>query len=645
MNTNSNTGSNTEVIFPTLPSEGTVVFNPFSSTSVDFEKMVEEHEPVFGVLNLLVKAFPLTTKPLSVSLMIDNSASMEAKCADGLFQQDHVNFTADKVLRYLRNHDIDADVSVSSFDNNVVSVVEPQPLTQDNIETISRKIKCITPNGATNICAVLEQEAKWTQPYSTQRKRIMFLFTDGVPTCGYTTTTSELIRKSQRIHPNTTIVTIGCGTSHCSELLKGIADRKRGIYKFIGNIEEVSFACGEILDTLLNDVAEDCEIEATNGDIWDWKKNNWVSKIQVRNLVGECNKTYHVRTTTPSTFVTTFSGVSVETSASFQCVIDEIHENADVRKHKFRQETLVLLHETNERCKHGEINMNHGRLEELKVRLTEFVTKMKAFMDENDLREDLFMKMLCDDIFVCYNAIGTPLGHMYISSRQTSQATQGIHTNMCSVAPPPRGYNYNGLGSFPLCSRQVTQSINMMQNNCPVVSAADFGFDIDEEDDNDDAPKMSRNPSCVRNTSMSVANRGWSYGTPLQDSVFGQTHAPAQIYQNRNNNVSHGGSTYISVGGPKKIPRSGATGAPLSDADLFAELDGSSLDLFVSNGHQSLGHEDSKDQDQDQDTGLPQVMARHVSMPSYISPYSNVKTMSVIREVSHESCIDSSEEK
>ena len=273
-------------------------------------------------------------------------------------------------------------------------------------------------------------------------------------------------------------------------------------------------------------------------------------------------------------------------------------------------------------------------------------------MDENDLREDVFMKMLCDDIFVCYNAIGTPLGHMYISSRQTSQATQGIHTNMCSVAPPAGGHNYNGLGAFPLCSRQVTQSIHMMQNNRSVVSADDFVIDEDDEDDADSAPKMSRNPACVRNCSMMSPASGWSYGTPLQDSVFGQRHAPAQIYTNRNN-VSHGGSTYISVGGQKTIPRSGVTSFPdvvprisISCADLFGELDNSSVDLFVSNGHhQSHRDDDSADQNQDQDQGLPQVMARHVSMPSYISPYSNLKTMSVIREVSHESCIDSPEDK
>jgi hypothetical protein len=571
------------------------LFAPFSSTSIDFESIAEEHDQSFGVLNLCVNEFPITSKPISVSLMIDNSGSMSFKCSDGATQQDHVNFTADKVLRYLQNHGIDASISVSSFDDKIVPVVAPQELTQYNIDTISRKIYKITPDGSTNIYDVLTQESRWKQGQSSTRKRLFFLFTDGHPTAGPSWNTVVLLEKAQEIHPDTTVIAIGCGVNHSAELLKGIANRKRGIYKFIGNIEEVSFACGEVLDEVLNDVVEDCEIEAINGEIWDWKKNDWVSKISVRNIIGKCNKTYHVRSSAPATFRASFTGIAVETGLPFQHTIDDIHENVDVRKHKFRHETLVLLHETNEKYKNNVIHTSPKTVKELKRKLTEFVVRMKAFMDDNDLREDIFMKMLCDDIFVCYNAIGTPHGYMYTSSRQTSQATQGIHTNMCNIveAPPPplaplmRDLNAGNIPMPSLCTRHFTQSISMMNQDDMTDEVEDNMTDKNAIHDFHNPP-ISRWPGAFRNCTM-------------RPVIIG------------------------------------------TDEDLFAALDNSPVQLLPKRTQITEQHLETRpdrclervDEDEDKDDDLlPPVMSRHVTMSSYDSPYSNDKTMSVIREVS-----------
>jgi hypothetical protein len=499
-------------------------FKPFSSTYVEFEQVLN-NESAFGVLNLRVNKFPITTQPLSVSLMIDNSGSMSYKCSDGASQQAHVNFAAEKVLRYLQNHGVDAQISVSVFDDKVNTIVEPQQLSQDNVEEISKKISTIIPEGGTNIYSVLDLESKWIQDPSSAKKRIFFLFTDGQPTSGATIRLSELINQSRMtIDPDTTIVALGCGVNHSSYLLKGITDRKRGVYKFVGDIEEISFACGEILDGILNDVVEDCEIEAINGQIWDWKKNEWVSKIVIRNIIGECDKTYHVISTNPKMFRALFTGTAVETRAPYQHIIDEIRENMDVRKHKYRQETLELLHETNKQYKEDRLNGNTKVAKELKRKLTEFVVKMKDFMDANDLREDIFMKMLCDDIFVCYNAIGTPHGHMYAQSRQTSQATQGIHTNTCAAQ----------------------MSILPMQ---PIF--------IDEDVD---------------------------------------LHAPMTQRTNQNR--------------------------------------GKTLSEYIKDNQEQNDQGDEYDDEDFLFDAPPPVMTRHVSMSSYVSPYSNDKTMSVIREVS-----------
>jgi len=67
---------------------------------------------------------------------------------------------------------------------------------------------------------------------------------------------------------------------------------------------------------------------------------------------------------------------------------------------------------------------------EMKQRLRLFFSKMQRFIHDNNLREDSFMKMLCDDISIVYKTIGTREGHMYTSSRQNSQGRQSA---VCST--------------------------------------------------------------------------------------------------------------------------------------------------------------------------------------------------------------------
>jgi hypothetical protein len=50
-------------------------------------------------------------------------------------------------------------------------------------------------------------------------------------------------------------------------------------------------------------------------------------------------------------------------------------------------------------------------------------------MKANDLREDKFLINLCDDISIVYHSIGTQLGMMYTTARQTSQGRQHTYTS------------------------------------------------------------------------------------------------------------------------------------------------------------------------------------------------------------------------
>jgi hypothetical protein len=53
---------------------------------------------------------------------------------------------------------------------------------------------------------------------------------------------------------------------------------------------------------------------------------------------------------------------------------------------------------------------------------------MLKYMEDNNDKQNKFIKMLCDDIHISQKTLGTKYGRMCISSRQTSQGTQRIYT-------------------------------------------------------------------------------------------------------------------------------------------------------------------------------------------------------------------------
>ena len=511
-------------------------FHPFSSTSVDFEKIIEGI-PTFGKIKLNINKFPITKKHLDLEFNIDNSGSMSDRCADGRTKMEHMNFTVENILRYLQEHKVSATVCVNTFDDKIINIIKSQELNSENIEDIAAQIRKIRPNGSTDIGRVLEMEVIFKQPVNCLSERIFLMFTDGQATAGRTNK-SDLKKLSDKISDKTTIVTIGCGLDHDFELLSSIADRKNSSYKFIGKLEEAALACGEVLDKILNKILKNVTIIVQNGQIYNWKKNEWTDRIETDNIVAECDKTYNIRSSTPDEFRIAINATTVETDEPFEFSIIDKNMNQDLRKDKYRQRTLELLYEVNVYNKNT-IEQTHEKNKEFKNKLKELLKEMKIFMDDNQLRDDLFMKMLCDDIFVSHNTFGTAHGHMYTASRQTSQATQGIHNNTVTVEyddlltmPPP----------LPL-TRGLTHQIQRME-------------DEDEEYDNNE----------INN-----------------DSTY--THTGIQFY---------------SMPAPPKLKRSNARSVAFTD------------------------------EDEDED-----IFTSHKTMESDVSPYANIKTLTLMREVSY----------
>jgi hypothetical protein len=63
----------------------------------------------------------------------------------------------------------------------------------------------------------------------------------------------------------------------------------------------------------------------------------------------------------------------------------------------------------------------------LKREMKTVFKKMKMYMNTNNLEEDIFMKILCEDIHISYSTLGSREGSMLSQSRNTSQIDQSCH--------------------------------------------------------------------------------------------------------------------------------------------------------------------------------------------------------------------------
>lgn len=516
----SNTIINTEIMNASIA----IQQNPFIETAIQFESRKEEAEAgelIFGkiLLNPTSTDKP-TNQPLDFAFWLDNSASMDDRCSDGRTKLNNMIFAISNALRYLVNHNIPAKINLHTFDDRTIEVIPPVIITSENIEPIIEKINKIKSNGSTNIEGVLQSEIAHQNIEGMDR--IFAMFTDGRATAGRIADASGLVRMANKINDSTTIATFGCGQDHDYYLLSGIAKKENSTYKFIGKIEESALVIGEFLDKILYKLLVHAKIRITNGEIYDWKSSTWTGEISIENIITECNKTYHIRSATPDAVEVTVLATMVETGEPFEHTISSKIMDQDLRKDIFRQKTLEILYEANQYNQHQ--SSEYGL--DIKSQLRDLLKSMKQFMDENSLREDLFMKLLCDDIVIAFKTLGSPIGLMYTNSRHVTQGTQSIHSNVIEESDMP---------DMPILTRGLTTRIQQMDNSLmpkqPVLKRgvslqlAEMEDDIairaafmpmvpeDDNEEEDDGPGDLMNCSMLATPALKRSN-AISYGFP-----------------------------------------------------------------------------------------------------------------------------------
>jgi uncharacterized protein YegL len=397
--------------------------------------IVEDYK--FGLLTLKATTSSLTTKKLEIIFQIDCSGSMGDNCSDGRTKMQHILHTIrNMILFFKENKELNVNITIHAFDDSIYKIVDHTPVNEDTYQKIITSINLIQPKGATNIekaltdTKIIANELKELYPESIIHHILM---TDGCATAG--SSSYELLKSLvDNTYEN---AFIGFGINHDAALINAIgnSNNKSSNY-FIDQLENAGLVYGEILHGFVYKLLENVKISVVNGLIYDFKTNTWNTKINVNNIVSDSLKFYHIISNAPE---------SCEININQEKVCGESIFSENLIKYIYRQRTQEILYRVNDYLEktNTEINprcflklanynqQNNEYIEEknnLKQELNDLFEELKQYMQDNNLNEDILLKNLCDDIYICHRTIGTQYGIMYCAARMTSQGNQRTYT-------------------------------------------------------------------------------------------------------------------------------------------------------------------------------------------------------------------------
>ena len=383
----------------------------------------------FGVLDLKALSSPLTQEILEIVFQLDRSGSMIDICSDGRSKMLHI---------------------IHTISTNV---------TEENYKKIITKIENLTPKGNTNIGLALNRVSEIATQLRTQfpDHKINHIFmTDGEITQGET----NYDNLRALVDTEITNAFIGFGINHDATLLNALSIGSNSNYYFIDKLENASLVYGEILHGIIYRFLTDVVITISEGLIYNFKTNEWAISLSIGEIVSESSKTYHIVSNSPTACSAQLICRRV-LDGTEESIIIITGQDMDVTKYIFRQRTQQHLYAVKEfiirKKKMDNFSDQYDNIKteknNLKQILTDYLTELKKYMEDNNLSNDLFYKNLCDDIYIAIQTFSTNYGELYVNERLTSQGTQRAY----NVTNIPEQINFNGSikRQHALCRNQL----------------------------------------------------------------------------------------------------------------------------------------------------------------------------------------------
>lgn len=192
-------------------------------------------------------------------------------------------------------------------------------------------------------------------------------------------------------------------------------------------------------------------IHCDYGLMYDYLENKWTSDIYLDSVACEQTKQIHVITSTPQHCRVCITGTTILTDIDESFIVLPSSTRVDHSKYILRQKTMELLYEaahyTEQTTSVYRFNTETQDTKmKLKHELKTYHQLIIEYMKTHHLEDDAFLKTLADDLYICYRTIGTHLGQMFTTARQTSQGRQQTYT--CSSIDPDT-FDYDDLLNTP----------------------------------------------------------------------------------------------------------------------------------------------------------------------------------------------------
>ena len=331
---------------------------------------------------------------------------MDSKCSDGNTQLEQVLFVTERVLRFIEENCPEGNISVSvkTFNRRVKTIFEATPVLSSNLHELIGKLKNIYSEGETDIGRALEAM------HTTGPEQYNIFLSDGDTNYGY----KEPTILAECVDRNAINTFIGFGLGHNPIIFAALSNTKDSSYYFIATTEKSRNAYAEILERILYKCMDAVTIEVAGGKIYNYKTNTLESELYVGNMSGSMKKTFHLYSETPEDLA-----IVVKSNGVVQQVVIFEGKYEDLQIAFYRQKTLELLYKST--------NIIQKYMSSLKEEMKALMNEIKDYMKANDMRENVQLKYLCNDIAIAYQTLGTHDGFMYSCSRQTSNGDERMH--------------------------------------------------------------------------------------------------------------------------------------------------------------------------------------------------------------------------
>jgi hypothetical protein len=479
--------------------------------SVDFTNVktdVTLQQNYFGVINLKIKKMVPSIQKRHFVFTVDCSGSMSDKCNDGRTKMDHANHTLINMMNYYAEHpELMVSITVFAFDGSIYKIITNEEVREDNLDKLIQHIKKIRPKDMTNIEQALISSREYIANYINNNRDVYvshIFMTDGDATQGET----NPFKLKEYISPLVSNNFIGFGIEHNTYLLKEFATDIKNNYYFVDALEKAGLVYGEILHSIIYRVLENTNISVVNGLIYDWKTNSWVDQLDIGDLISETNKTYHILTDNPNEFDCIFQTTHCVSKEIFDFTIQNTIKKVDIIddgfvdliQYKYRQRTQQLLFEVNEynfnkvnndddhlrfNTSYYNYNVTHENVDtdelhntdtvnsiKLKEKMKSLLKDMQQFLDNLDNTTltasavSSFIKLLCDDLYICLKTFDTKHSAMFSCARQLSQGAQRAYSATCTPKAPRNDHVFD-VGNFgtPIIKRSIAGNYNDNDND------------------------------------------------------------------------------------------------------------------------------------------------------------------------------------